>query len=118
MVLVILDLFSHFESLNSTDKTFSVPKLGIVSYGISTTTLEEVFLKLEEEDDSDNETSELEQNAGLRNNALFKPDETDTGGSSNNLYASTAVLEQTGSSDGKRQVSLWVHFMALLEVTG
>ena len=84
-LLVILDLFSHFENLNSTDKTFSVSKIGIVSYGISTTTLEEVFLKLEEEEvDSDNATSELEQNAGLRNNALFKADETDIGGSSNN----------------------------------
>ena len=117
--MVILDLFSHFESLNNTDKTFSVPKLGIVSYGISTTTLEEVFLKLEEEEvDSDNATSELEQNAGLRNNVLFKADKTDIGGSSNNLYASTAVHEQTGSSDGKLQVSLWVHLMALLEVPG
>ena len=118
-LLVILDLFSHFENLNSTDKSFSVPKIGIVSYGISTTTLEEVFLKLEEEEvDSDNATSELEQNAGLRNNVLFKADKTDIGGSSNNLYASTAVHEQTGSSDGKLQVSLWVHLMALLEVPG
>ena len=98
---------------------FSAPKLCIGSYFISTTTLEEVFLKLEEEEvDSDNATSELEQNAGLRNNVLFKADKTDIGGSSNNLYASTAVHEQTGSSDGKLQISLWVHLMALLEVPG
>ena len=117
--MVILDLFSHFESLNSTDKTFSVPELGIVSYGISMTTLEKVFLKLvEEEGDSDNETSELEENKGLRNNALLIADETDIGRSSNDLNASTAVLEQTDSSDGKRLVSLWVHLMALLEVPG
>ena len=115
--LVILDLFSHFESLNDTEKIFSVPKLGIVSYGISMTTLEEVFLKLEEEeDDIDNETSELEENVGLRNNAFLTADETDISASSNNLYASTAVLEQTGASDGKRHVSIWVHLMALLEV--
>ena len=79
------------------------------------TTLEEVFLKLEEEeDDIDNETSELEENVGLRNNAFLTADETDISASSNNLYASTAVL--TGASDGKRHVSIWVHLMALLEV--
>ena len=50
---------------------FSAPKLCIGSYFISTTTLEEVFLKLEkEEDNSNNESGELEENAGLRNNAL------------------------------------------------
>ena len=50
---------------------FSAPKLCIGSYFISTTTLEEVFLKLEkEEDNSNNESRELEENAGLRNNAL------------------------------------------------
>ena len=117
--MVILDLFGHFESLNSTEKYFSVPKLGIVSYGISMTTLEEVFLKLEEEeDDNDNKTSELEENAGLRNNSLLTASETDIGGSINSLHASTAVLEQTGSSDGIRYVSPWVHLMALLEVPG
>ena len=69
--MVILDLFSHFESLNNTEKMFSAPKLCIGSYFISTTTLEEVFLKLEkEEDNSNNESGELEENAGLRNNAL------------------------------------------------
>ena len=114
--MVILDLFSHFEGLNSTKKSFSVPKLGIVSYGISMTTLQEVFLKLEEEEDgTNNETSELEQNAGLINNALLIADETDIGGNSNNFYASTAV---TGSSDGKRHLSSWVHLLALLEVLG
>ena len=116
--MLILDLFSHFESLNNTETFFSVPKLGIVSYSISMTTLEEVFLKLEEEEyDSNNETSELEENIGLRNNALLTADETDIGASNNNLYASTAV-EKTGSSDGKRHISLWVHLMALLEVPG
>ena len=50
---------------------FPVPKIDIARHGISTTTLKEVFLKLEkEEDNSNNETSELEENAGLRNNAL------------------------------------------------
>ena len=117
--MVILDLFIHFESLNNTEKICSVPKLGIVSYGISTTTLKEVFLKLEkEEGNSNNETSELEENAGLSNNASLTVGETDIGASSKNLHASTAVLEQTGSSDGKRHVSLWVHLMALLEVLG
>ena len=115
--MIILDLFSHFESMNNTEKIFSVPKLGIVSYGISMTTLEEVFLKLEEEeDDSNNDTSELEEHAGLRNNAILTPGETDVGESSNNLYSSRAVLEQTGSSDGKRHISSRVHLTALLEV--
>ena len=83
------------------------------------TTLEEVFMKLgEEEDDNNNETSELEENTGLRNNALLTAGETDIGASSNNLYASTAVLEQTDARDGKRHGSLWVHLMALLEVPG
>ena len=83
------------------------------------TTLEDVFLKLEkEEDNNDNETSDLEENAGLRNNALLAAGEADIGASSNDLYALTAVLEQTGSSDGKRHLSLWVHLMALLEVPG
>ena len=117
--MVVLDLFSHFESLNNTGKIFSVPKLGIVSYGISMATLEKVLLELEkEEDDNNRETSELEQNAGLRNTALLTADETDIGGSRNNLYASTAVLEQTGSIDGKRYVSFWVYLKALLEVRG
>ena len=83
------------------------------------TTLEEVFLKLEEEEDDNNdETSELGENAGLRSNPLLTAGETDISASSNNLHASTAVLEQTGLSDGKRHVSLWVHLMALLEVLG
>ena len=74
------------------------------------TTLEEVFLKLEEEeDDNNNEASELEENTGLRSNALLTAGETDIGASSNNLY---------GSSGRKRHVSLWVHLMALLEVPG
>ena len=81
------------------------------------TTLEDVFLKLEKEEDNDNETSDLEENAGLRNNT-FAAGKADIGASSNDLYALTAVLEQTGSSDGKRHVSLWVHLMALLEVPG
>ena len=81
------------------------------------TTLEEVFLKLEEEeDDNDNGSNILEENAGLRNNTFLTAGEADIGASSNNLYASTAVLEQAGSSDGKRHVSIWVHLMALLEV--
>ena len=81
------------------------------------TTLEEVFLKLEEEEgDSINETSELEENASLKKNASLTAGETDIGARSHNLYASTAVLEQTGPSDGKRHVSLWVHLKALLEV--
>ena len=117
--MLILDLFGHFESLNTTEKYFSVPKLGIVSYGISMTTLEEVFLKLEaEEDDSNNETSELEENASLKKNASLTAGETDIGARSHNLYASTAVLEKTVQSDGKRRVSLWVQLMALLEVCG
>ena len=82
------------------------------------TTLEDVFLKLEKEEDNDNETSDLEENAGLRNNTLLAAGKADIGASSNDLYALTAVLEQTGSSDGKRHVSLWVHLMALLEVPG
>ena len=57
------------------------------------TTLEDVFLKLEKEEDNDNETSDLEANAGLRNNALLAAGEADIGASSNNLYALTAVLE-------------------------
>ena len=98
---------------------FSVPELGIVGYGISMTTLEEVFLKLEqEEDDSNNETSELEKNANLRNNKLLTASKTDIGAKSNNSYASTAHFEQTSSSDGIRHVSSWVHLMALLEVPG
>ena len=105
--MVVLDLFSHFESLNDTEKMFSVPKLGIVRYGISMTTLEEVFLKLrEEEDNNDNETSALEENAGLRNNTLLTAGETDITTSCNSLYDSTAVLEQTGSSDGELHVLL------------
>ena len=69
-------------------------------------TLEEVFLKLEEEErDNNDETSELEENTGLRNDALLTAGETDIGASSNDLYASTAV-----------HISLWVHLMALLEV--
>ena len=117
--MVVLDLFSHFESLNNTEKIFSVPKLGIVSYGISMTTLEEVFLALEEEEDNNNsETSESGENAGLRNTALLTAGETDIGESSNNLYASTRILQQTGSSDGKRYVSLWMHLKALLKVPG
>ena len=92
--MVVLDLFSHFESLNNTEKIFSVPKLGIVSYGISMTTLEEVFLALEEEEDDNNsETSESEENAGLRNTALLTDGKTDIGESSNNLYASTNWLK-------------------------
>ena len=117
--MAILDLFNYFESLNNTEKVFSVPNLGIVSYGISMTTLEDVFLKLEkEEDNNNNETSDLQENAGLKNNTLLAAGKADIGPSSNNLYALTAVLEQTGSSDGKRHVSLWVHLMALLEVPG
>ena len=80
------------------------------------TTLEEVFLKLEEEEvDSNNETSKLEENAALRDNALLAAGETLKGASSNNLYVSTAV-ERTGPSDGKRHISLRVQLMALLEV--
>ena len=116
--MVILDLFSHFESLNNTEKIFSVPKLGIVNYGISMTTLEEVFLRLEREEDyGDNETSNLEESKGLKSSALLTARETNKGASSSNLYASAAVFEQTGSSDRKCYVSLWVHFMALLKVT-
>ena len=115
--MVILDLFSHFESLNNTEKIFSVPKLGIVSYGISMTTLEEVFLRLEKEEDySDNETSNLEESKGLKSNALLTARETNKDASSSNLYASAAVFQQTGSSDRKCYVSLWVHFMALLKL--
>ena len=115
--MVISDLSSHFESLNNTEKIFPVPKLGIVSYGIAMTTLEEVFLKLEEENnDSDNETSELEENATLTNNSLLTGGETGIGASINNLYASTAVLEQTSSSDGMCHVSLCVQLKALLKV--
>ena len=84
--MVIPDLFSHFESLSSTGKTFPVPKLGIISYGMSMTTLEEVFLKLEEEEDKgNNKTSELEKNEVLTNNALLIADETDIDGSINDL---------------------------------
>ena len=105
--MVVLDLFSHFESLNNTEKIFSVPKLGIVRYGMSMTTLEEVFLKLrEEEDNNDNEISDIEENAGLRNNTLLTAGETDITTSCNSLYDSTAVLEQTGSSDGELHVLL------------
>ena len=77
--MVILDFFSHFESLNNTEKMFPVPKIDIARHGISTTTLKEVFLKLEkEEDNSNNETSELEENAGLRNNVLLSAGKADT----------------------------------------
>lgn len=56
-----------------------VPKIDIARYGISTTTLEEVFLKLErEEDNSNNESIELEENAGLRNKVLLSAGKTDT----------------------------------------
>ena len=54
----------------------------------------------------------------MKKNASLTAGKTDIGGRSHNLYASTAVLEQTGPSDGKRRVSLWVHLMALLEVPG
>ena len=83
------------------------------------TTLEDVFMKLaEEEDDNNNETSELEEDTGLRNKSLLTAGEIDIGASSNNLYASTAVFEKTDSRDGKRHISFRVHLMALLKVPG
>ena len=115
--MVISDLFSHLESLNNTYKIFSVPKLGIVRYGIAMTTLEEIFLKLQEENNnSDSETSELEENAALTNNSLLTGGETGIGASINGLYSSTALLEQISSSDGIRHVLLCVQLKALLKV--
>ena len=53
---------------------------------MSMTTLEEVFLKLEEEEDKgNNKTSELEKKEVLTNNALLIADETDIDGSINDL---------------------------------
>ena len=51
--MFVLDLFTYFES--DGEEIFSVPKLGIISYGVSMTTLEEVFLKLEEEEEQEKE---------------------------------------------------------------
>ena len=45
-----LDLFSVLEKSNSSEEICEAPELGVKSYAVSMTTLEEVFLKLGEED--------------------------------------------------------------------
>ncbi|XP_040437989.1 ATP-binding cassette sub-family A member 10-like isoform X1 [Falco naumanni] len=94
------DLFSGLDSCSDQ---------GIVNYGVSMTTLEDVFLRLEEGNTADQEDEHGEEwaEAGQR-----CPDETELGSL---LLSDTRKAAVSGSALWRQQVSAmaWVHFLKL-----
>ncbi|XP_037260683.1 ATP-binding cassette sub-family A member 10-like isoform X3 [Falco rusticolus] len=94
------DLFSSLDSCSDQ---------GIVNYGVSMTTLEDVFLRLEEGNTADQEDEHGEEwaEAGQR-----CPDETELGSL---LLSDTRKAAVSGSALWRQQVSAmaWVHFLKL-----
>lgn len=117
------ELFNHFEESKEADNLFSVTKLGITSYGVSITTLEEVFLKLEEPSEEEEEANTIENSqahpiAMNEHTHLTVNNGLKVSGSVGDLYSSNLELNPTtlDSTSKRTDVSLWVQFMALLEI--
>lgn len=131
----VSDLFKALEESNpaESDQFFTAPKLGIITYGVSMTTLEEVFLKLgdedeelqEQEQEQENEPDSNEEVHGRTNPIVVEDeshltvDETALSGSATNLHNSSLDLHPTefNVQSGNKQASMWVQLMALLEVS-
>ena len=56
-MLISVELLKALEDNNDSSEVCTAPLLGVTSYGVSMTTLEEVFLQLEETSDGDSESS-------------------------------------------------------------
>ena len=101
------NLFQAFETEAREDVMFSIPSMGVTSYGVAMTTLEEVFLKLEEKEAKDDE--------GKTNDSL----EDDLGDTTVIMDSNTAddcVLhsDQFKNKARRADVSAWVHFKAFV----
>ena len=56
-MLLSVELLKALEDNNDSSEVCTAPLLGVTSYGVSMTTLEEVFLQLEETSEEDSESS-------------------------------------------------------------
>lgn len=128
-----LDLFISLEE--GSKQFFTAPKFGIISYGVSMTTLEEVFLKIGDDEGSREEKPEQDggdsndeenkgivnspaDNMGLETDAHLTINDASLTGSSTNLHNSSLDLHpaEYNLPTGIKEVSLWIQLMALLEV--
>lgn len=57
MLAISVDLLKALEDNNDSSEVCAAPLLGVTSYGVSMTTLEEVFLQLEDTSEEESESS-------------------------------------------------------------
>ena len=109
-----VDLFASLEEANSTNEPCSASDIGVTSYGVSMTTLEEVFLKL---DDDENQKSE-----GVINTSTQESTEDlviDDGVKAPRLSTNDVrvnVPEMQCATNKGLLIRMWLQLTALLEV--
>ena len=106
-------LFSVLENSNNTDEMCTAPELGVKSYAVSMTTLEEVFLKLGEEENLENgedsdEKEQASQNSQVLSSSLDRLEEV---GSTNVNIMEPTLERNAGKFFVERQ-----QFLALIKV--
>ena len=112
----VLDLFNALEKQNDSSVPCSAPLIGVTSYGVSMTTLEEVFLKLDEEQ-NDEEGEEMGESLNGSTEHLVLDDGLEPKEHLSSSSVEVDVPEMKETSCGLNRFQLqWQQFVALMEV--
>lgn len=112
-------LFTTFEDNNDSDETCAATRLGVASYGVSMTTLEEVFLQLEDTSDEVKEDSREASNNGSQN-TLLAPTAHDanlSGSQASNLHHAGVELDVQEIRKNEGMSKYTGQLLALLKVS-
>ena len=117
-MILFSDLFATLEDNNDGDETCAATRLGVTSYGVSMTTLEEVFLQLEDTGEEVKKDSHEASINGSENDLLIPAaGKTSLSGSqASNLHHTGVELDVQEIREDKGRSKLTGQLLALLKV--